>query len=58
MNFFAGTEIRTNGIHMIESVIMGSVKGHPYMKECLDYYKNKHFIKENGEMDMTVIFLK
>lgn len=38
----------------IEFAIFASEKGHPVIGECLDYYKDRHFIV-NGEMDMRVI---
>jgi hypothetical protein len=31
----------------IQAAIMGSVKGHPFLKDCLDYYSDKHFIRDN-----------
>jgi lipopolysaccharide biosynthesis glycosyltransferase len=34
--------------------IMGSVKEHPFIKECMDFYKNYHFILPNGDYNMTV----
>lgn len=47
-----GTPTNT-GIN-IEFAIFASEKGHPVIGECLDYYKDRHFIV-NGEMDMRVI---
>ena len=32
--------------------IMGSVKGHAFMKKLLDYYDGKHFLLSNGQYDM------
>jgi hypothetical protein len=34
---------------------MGARKGHPYIHQCLQYYNNRHFIKEDGSLDMTPI---
>jgi mannosyltransferase OCH1-like enzyme len=36
------------------AAIMGSTIGHPFIKECLDYYKNNHFKLSNGEYNMKV----
>lgn len=33
--------------------LLASEKGNPIFKEMLDCYQGKHFIKENGEMDLT-----
>ena len=41
------------GIGMLVA-IMGSVPGHWFIKECLDFYKNYHFILPNGEYNMKV----
>jgi len=40
-------EIYTHGIQ-IQAAIMGGVKGHPFLKACLDWYGSKHFILEDG----------
>ena len=37
----------TYGIQ-IQAAVMGGVKGHPFLKSCLDWYDGKHFILENG----------
>lgn len=39
----------------IQAAFMASVKGHPFMKQLLDYYKDQHFIKPNGRVDMSVL---
>lgn len=52
--FFSGTEAAKNGDNIgfnIEAAIMGSEKGHPYLKECMKYYEQRNFIHENGEYD-------
>lgn len=46
---FSGFESYTD----IPTGIMAGEKNLPIYKEMLDYYKDKHFIKENGEMDLT-----
>ena len=59
---FIGKEswIDSDGLVYLTSHFMGAVKGHPFIKECLDYYNHRHFViekKENGEpiMDQTMI---
>lgn len=34
----------------IQAAIMGSSRGNPFIKECLDFYNDKHLIGENGEI--------
>lgn len=46
---FSGFETKES----IPTGIMASEKGHHVFGEMLDYYKGKHFIKENGEFDQT-----
>ncbi len=36
-----------NGLQ-IQAAVMGGVKGHPFLKSCLDWYDGKHFILEGG----------
>jgi len=38
------------GVHAI-----GSIKGHPFIKKCLDYYSDRPFIKPDGSNDMKPI---
>lgn len=49
-----------DGFVYLTSHFMGAVKGHPFMKECLDYYTDRHFIigtNSDGKpvMDQTMI---
>ena len=46
----------------LTSHCFGAEKGHPFIKECLEYYENRHFIRSYNEnlhpnlrFDMTVI---
>lgn len=51
-DFFAGTEpyiIDDKVYYDIEAAIFGSVKGHPFLKECLDEYDNMHFAGKEQE---------
>ena len=46
---FSGFESETE----IPTGVMASEKGGVWAKKNLDYYNNRHFIKDNGEFDMT-----
>ncbi|MBO4814313.1 MAG: glycosyl transferase [Muribaculaceae bacterium] len=46
---FSGFESETD----VPTGIMASEKGGKWAKMNLDYYNDRHFIKENGEFDMT-----
>ena len=39
----------------IQAAIMGAIKGHVYMKACLDYYGNLHFKMNKGYDNMAII---
>lgn len=36
----------------IEAAVIGAEKGLPWVKQCLDYYENRVFIKHDGTMDI------
>lgn len=40
------------GAKFVEAGCMGAEKKSPFIKDVLDYYINREFIKENGEYDM------
>ena len=51
-SMFTGTEpyiIDNTIFYDLECAIMGSEKGHPFLKEALDYYKKIHFSPEDQE---------
>ena len=50
--FFSGYELFDK--YEIESGILGSVKGFPYIKECMEYYETTPFIHDNGEFDINI----
>lgn len=58
---FIGKEswVNKDGHIYLTSHFMGAVKGHPFIKECLDYYDNRHFVigEEEGKplLDQTLI---
>ncbi len=35
--------------------VIGAIKGHPYIHQCFQYYQNRHFIKEDGSLEMLPI---
>ena len=50
--FFSGYEYFDK--FEIEAGIMGSVKGFPYLKECMEYYETTPFIHDDGEYDINI----
>jgi len=40
-------KIFTHGIQL-QAAILGSVKGHPFLKSCMNWYDGRHFILEDG----------
>lgn len=38
----------------IQAAIIGSEKGHPFFKDCLDYYDNAHFLDAEGNILSSV----
>ena len=58
---FIGTEFTDQ----IAAHAIGAEKGHPFIRKCLEYYSERHFIKSDGSLDMkpipniiTKIFIK
>lgn len=39
------------------SAVMGSQKGLPYLKECIDYYSRKSFYNIKGEIDLSELII-
>lgn len=56
-DFFTGLEMRDKAHTQVylEAAIMGAVPGHPFIKESLNFYNNRHFLLEDGTMDLTPI---
>ena len=48
--YFVGTEAYASSI---ELSAFGAEKGLPWVKDAMDYYVDRHFIKEDGERDMV-----
>lgn len=48
---FIGREVSGD----IEAAVMGAAKGLAWVKDCLDYYENRSFIKTNGKFDMRPV---
>lgn len=49
---FIGQEAKGN---RIEIAAFGAEKGCTWIKHCLDYYTNRHFIKNDGTLDVKVM---
>ena len=43
------SELNKGGIG-IQAAVLGSIRGHPFLEDCLNFYKNKHFILDNGKI--------
>lgn len=56
-DFFTGLEMRDKDHTEIypEAAIMGSSKGNPLLKEAMEKYENRHFVLEDGTLDLTPI---
>lgn len=39
----------------VQAAVMGAEKGCPFVKEVLDWYKDKHFVKEDGTLRTDVL---
>lgn len=50
-NYFIGED----ALGSIEAAVIGAEKGLPWIKECLDYYKERCFIKNDGTLDMKPV---
>lgn len=57
--FFSGIEyFKPTNYIAIESAVMGAVKEHPFVKECLELYAGIPFIKPDGSFDQTTITMR
>ncbi len=34
----------------IQAAVLGAIKGHPFLKDCLDFYSTQKFILDNGKL--------
>ena len=50
--YFAGIEAGPDGIEM---AAFGAEKGTCWLKDMMEYYEGRNFIKENGEMDLVAM---
>lgn len=41
--------------YWIDAAMLGATKGNPFIKDCLDYYRDRDFILKNGTFDQTVV---
>jgi hypothetical protein len=39
----------------LEAAIFGGVEKHPFLKDCMKWYENRHFILGNGELNCKVL---
>lgn len=39
----------------IQAAILGAEKGHPFMRDCMNYYHDKHFILPDGSLNNKII---
>lgn len=39
----------------IDAAMIASEKGNQFIGDCLEYYKDRHFIKEDGSLDKSII---
>ena len=52
--FFCGTEayLANGGVHYRpEAAIIGAEAGHPFVRQCMDYYERRHYIQPDGKWD-------
>ncbi|MDE7125473.1 MAG: glycosyl transferase [Muribaculaceae bacterium] len=46
---------RESGGWAVEAACMGAEKGHPFFKYLVDHYKNRHFVRPDGSLDMLTM---
>jgi hypothetical protein len=39
----------------IQAAVLGSIKGHPYLKDCLEYYSDKHFTFNRRSLNNEIL---
>ena len=39
----------------IQAAVLGGVKGHPFLRSCLEWFKDKHFIMADGSYNNKII---
>ncbi|MCL2844558.1 MAG: polysaccharide biosynthesis protein [Chitinivibrionia bacterium] len=50
-----GTVMQRISGYALQSAIFGSVAGHPFLKDCLNFYKDRHFILPDGSFADKII---
>lgn len=56
-HYFCGTEAYMDEetlCYRMETAIMGSEKGHPFVKQCLDIYETREFTLKRDKMDIVM----
>ncbi|MFZ4394478.1 MAG: glycosyltransferase family 32 protein [Kiritimatiellia bacterium] len=41
--------------YWIDAAMLGAEKGNPFIKDCLDYYRDRDFVRQDGTLDQQVI---
>ena len=49
--YFIGYESK----QYFEAAVIGAEKGNPFIGDVLAYYKDRHFVKENGSLDIQIM---
>jgi hypothetical protein len=39
----------------IQAAVIGSINGHPYLEDCMEFYRERHFIKVDGTFYSEII---
>lgn len=39
----------------IQAAVLGGIKGHPYLKSCMDWYKDNHYILSDGTYNDKIL---
>jgi hypothetical protein len=49
-NFLGGGSKDEKRKFLIQTAVFGAAAGHPYIKDCMDFYKDKRFILPDGSL--------
>jgi mannosyltransferase OCH1-like enzyme len=48
-------DIQSLGDIEFEAAIFGGIQGHPYLKDCMNWYESRHFTLKNGEYNQKLL---
>jgi mannosyltransferase OCH1-like enzyme len=48
-------DIQEVGNIKFEAAIFGGIQGHPYLKDCMNWYESRHFTLKNGEYNQKLL---